>query len=325
MAGARSPLRRLVRLGAQTMLALGSAGPLAAQQAADTAAHVGLLVTSLGALPAPASGTSAGATRAGLTLTALYGYEGDRPTPGSSANSSGLRLDLRLPGGAINLGVTGGRRFASCAPQALVAGGEFLELECQDLWMAGADVTLRLVRMDVSDGFNSGCLTIALVAQAGVADPDLRLRRPRDAGARAGMIGLATAIATPWHGVTLVPYITPALGWARVETRHIALRQDAFGALVAADTVPFAHEGERFVLGGGFAVLETRAGVGLHLTARKVFIRGGEIAVGAAFSLGTAWGKRTPRGRSRLDEVRTMVQRGTTSEPPVACYRLSGG
>lgn len=319
--------RRLACAGARTLFVLVTAGPLAAQSAVDSAAFIGLLVTPAGAFPTPASGTVAGATTAGIALSALYGYVPDSPAPGTSANVAGVRLDLRLPGGAINLSATGGRRFASCLPHPPTAGEMLLDVECHDLWMAGASVTARLVRANVGDGFSSGCLTVSLEAQAGAADDARRaIRSALAAEARAGAAGLTVALAAPGDGTTGVLYVTPALARAHVDTRRIVPRLDGSGALAGADTIPLEQEGERFMVSGGFALLRTRSGVGLHVTAQKVFIRGGDVAVGGAVTLASPWGRKPLAGgsRERLDEeVRAMIQRGTVTDPP-ACRRLSG-
>jgi hypothetical protein len=319
----RTTRRLLTRAVAGALLAVVTAGPLAAQSAVDTAAAVGLLVTPAGALPAPASGTLGGATSAGVGLSALYGYLDGRPARGLFTTGAGGRLDLRLPGGALNLSATAGRRLASCPAGPRSAAEAFLDVECHDLWMAGAGVTMRLVRADVTDdlSFATSCLTVSVDATGGVADEELgRLRSDwRSAAARSATLGLAVALATQFNGATVVPFITPTLAWAHVNTRRIAPRIGG-GAVVGADTIAFDHEGERLALAGGVAVLGTRSGVGFHLTAQTVAVRGGRVAVGAAISLASPWGRRD-RALGRGDE---WGGGGAFWERHSLCRELSG-
>jgi hypothetical protein len=308
------------------LFALVAAGPLTAQRAADSAVYIGLLVAPNGAFPAPTSGTVAGATVAGIALSALYGYARDRPTPGASANSAGARLDLRLPGGVINLSAIGGRRFASCPPNPPAAGRALLEVECHDLWMAGANVTARLVRADITDGFSTGCLTVSLDAQGGIAN-DARRTLPSIGAAEvsARAAGFTAALVSPGDAVTGALSLTPALAWARVDTRQIIPRVGA-GAAARADTVPLEHEGQRFMLSAGFALLTTRSRAGIHMTAQKVFIHGGDIVVGAAISVASPWGRRPPSDirRERMEELERMIRYRTAWARPTACDRLAG-
>jgi hypothetical protein len=323
MDGTRSTRCRLAGLGARALLALVIPGALAAQSAVDTAAAVGLQVTPTGALPTPASGTLAGATTTGFALSALYGYAHDRPARGLFTTSAGARLDLRLPGGFINLSASGGRRLASCPHTPRSPAETFLELECQDLWLAGVEATVRLVRADIVDRFSSAttCLTISLQGTAGVADADPdRLREdPHDAAARSATAGVVVALAAPMDRATVVPFFTPTLGWGRVNTRRIAPRVDA-GAVVGADSIPFVQKGVRLGLGGGLAVLGTRSGVGLHLAVQGPAVRGGGVTVGAAVSVASPFGRRD-RGSWEQDGWGSVR---TSRAPSSMCNDLSG-
>lgn len=318
----RRRCRRVLRR-AGALLALTMPGALAAQSPVDTAAAVGLLATPAGALPTPLTGTLAGATRAGVALSALYGYVHDRPAAGLFATSAGARLDVRLPRGFINLGAVGGRRLASCPRSPRTPAETYLELECQDLWLAGAEATVRLVRVDVTDRFSAAtsCLTVSAHGTAGFADADPdRLREdPRRAAGRSGTAGVVVALAAPLDRATVVPFVAPALAWARVDTRRIVPRTTG-GSVVGADSVPFEQKGVRLGLGGGLSVLGTRSGVGLHVTVQGPAVRGGGVAVGAAVSVASPFGRRE-RGDGWRGEWAALR---TAGSPYSMCGALSG-
>jgi len=308
---------------AATLLATAAPGALAAQSPVDTAAAVGLMVTPAGALPAPVSGTLAGATAAGFALSALYGYAHDRPARDLFTTTAGARLDVRLPGGFINLSAVGGRRLASCPRTPRSPMEALLELECEDLWMAGAEVALRLVRADVTDRFSSttSCLTVSVIGTAGIADAQLdRLRDdPGDAAARSATAGVAVALAAPMDRATVVPFFTPTLAWGRVDSRRLVPRVDG-GVVTGADSVPFDERGVRLGLGGGVSVLGPRSGVGLHLTAQGPAVRGGGVTLGAAVSVASPFGRRDRGGWERDDWSGVRPSRA----PYSMCEELSG-
>ena len=318
----RGTRRRAASLGAGTLFAIAAPGALAAQSPVDTAAAVGLMVTPAAALPAPASGTLAGATTTGIALSALYGYAHDRPARDLFTTTAGGRFDLRLPGGFVNLGAMGGRRLSSCPSIPRSPAETYLQLECQDLWLAGAEVTTRLIRADIVDRFSgaTSCLTVSLQGTAGVADvdPDRIRGTPRRAAARSATAGVVVALAAPMDRATVVPFVTPTVAWAHVTTRRIAPRV-AGGAVVGADSVPFDQTGVRLGLGGGLAVLGPRSGVGLHLTVQGPAVRGGGVNVGAAVSVASPFGRRDRAGWAE-DDWMGLRSRGSSS----MCSDLSG-
>ena len=316
-------LAGLVARAAAFLLAMMTPGALAGQSPVDTAAAVGLLVTPAGALPTPASGTLAGATTAGFALTALYGYVHDRPAQGLFTTTAGGRLDVRLPRGFVNVSAVGGRRLASCPRSPRSPAETFLEVECQDLWLAGAELTVRLVRVDVTDRFSAAtsCLTVSAHGTAGFADADPdRLREdPRRAAARSATAGVTVALAAPMGGATVVPFVAPSLAWARVDTRRIAARLDGAG-LTDVVSAPFEQKGVRLGLGGGLSVLGARSGVGVHLTAHGPSVRGGGATLGAAVSVASPFGR---RGRGAWDRDGWAGLR-TSRAPHSMCSDLAG-
>jgi hypothetical protein len=321
MDGNRPSRRLVVRLGVCALLTLSAASPVAAQSAVDTAAAVGFLVTPAGALPTPVSGVVAGSTAPGIAFSALFGYQHDRPGEGLFTTTGGGRLDVRLPWLPLNVSATAGRRLASCPPQPRNPSESFLEVECNDVWMAGAGATLRLIRASVGDGFgwgSSSCLTVSLDGTAGIADEDTKQIRSdwKNAAARSATAGLTLALATQTDGATFVPFITPTVGWAHVISRRIAPRVNG-GVVTGADTIAFDQSGERLAVTGGLAILGTRQGVGFNITAQGMGVSGFHASVGAAVTLGTPWGRRNrPRGESGFW--------GTGMEGRSSCQELSG-
>lgn len=272
--------QRTLALAVAALLAAPAAGaqiiieepPVDEGASREAAAYLALTITPVGAL-APAHDFllhRAGEAPPGLRLHGRFATI-DRG-PGLSQRTLAATLDL--PVGGASLALTAAYIDVACDDE--LAGGEF-DLSCD----GGIALDARLGRALAAralDATGSARLVLGLEGTAGFSDLDLaefQLFGTRlDIGAQAlsATVGLPVGLVVRSGTTTLAPFVTPRIGWGRVE-------------LSTGGGDDTTESGVRPMLGAGLAV---RVGprFGLDLGLQRVFAEDAETTFGLGASVG---------------------------------------
>jgi hypothetical protein len=224
-----------------------------------------LAVTATVARPTPAVAQDVGdiAAYAALTFSPTGGLVPLPPPIAGRGTSFLLRygmLDFGGGGPTLNNFVAGGDFSAGTGRFGLSLGYATCD-GCEGNIMAGMDYTASLTQGK------------AMVA----VRPAIGFSKPTEGSGS----GLSLAVSFPLgvdlsaggDGPHLIPYLTPGFGYGRIS---------------GGDE---SESGTRPMLGGGFAIVSRRSGLGVHFGFNKTFIEDGETTFGLGLSLG---GKPTP-------------------------------
>lgn len=256
--------------------------------ASDVAAYLALSSTPIGGLPPMMTAQVNGPTPGGFAVRAQFGYiDEDGPT---SRRILGGGLDIAV--GRSTFGVTGGYVDFACdqgaLDDALGGTGPRISIECKGGLMAGVNWTTPLVTtplgasgnttlvlgVDGAAGYGSGdLLTIT------ATDPNFPLTASFSIEARAlsAGLGLPVALVAKSGALTLVPHLTPRIGYGRATIKV------PFADAIGTNTEE-TESGARFMLGGGLDLHIANSGLGVSVGFQKVFVDGGNTLIGAGLS-----------------------------------------
>jgi len=173
-----------------------------------------------------------------------------------------LRLGrISMNGRGVNMyGATLGIPVGSQATIGVTAGYEnCAEIDCGAHTVAGARIEGRLASTPIGTGTDAR-FTIGLNGEVGIAHP-----------ANAPIVsltgGVPLAIVVVGPGLKIAPFLTPAIVWA-----HDYEGNNASSA--------------RFLLGGGFALMNPERAISANFGFQKVVIDGGELMFGVNLVFG---------------------------------------
>ena len=259
----------------------------------DVAGYLGAVFTPVGALPTPLSAAQLDRSDSRLSLRALYGHGRVVKGPDTpELNAVGLGAAISL--GPLSLDATAGYQAQSCPIDD--PGLSFDD--CTGHVLGGVGATLRLFRSRLVDMENEGAATVALDARLGYASrsdggvgfllalpigaSDTLSAPPARDRFMAASVGLPITLPTQLGNARVTPFVTPALVVGSVRTGGIYEDPDT-GALTAGT---FDETGARFQLAGGLSLVERTYGLGLQVSAQRVFVSGGATVVGLALTYG---------------------------------------
>lgn len=194
---------------------------------------------------------------------------------------------IDLPVGRATVGVSAGYLDFKC-------GNEFeefgLELDCKGGLIAGAHVGTPLVTSPLGTS-NAATFMVGIDGSLGFGTGDIieasfdngfGTEREKIEGTSMALgLSLPLALVARGTGVTVVPHMTPGVGYGRLKARATA--SDG----VTTQTDEATESGARFMLGGGAAILLNKSGLGLHLGFQKVFVKDGDatLALGLSYDI----------------------------------------
>jgi hypothetical protein len=256
---------------AALLFVLVASAPLSAQSTDELATYAALVGTPQGGLPPLMTNTVAGTAQRSVQLALRYGYLGnvlapfqekfDAPSAGREHRSlSQYAATVILP---VGLGST----------VSLSAGGVSIHCDdCHAYLTLGAGGDYRLFEQPFGVGADAMRLTIGV-------NGEFAYGRARAGGLLAGNVVTGTVgipvgvIVGSGTGMHVVPFLTPAFGFANV------------GGGEGAGSTP-SSSGTRFLVGGGVGVFNSKSSVQVSLGFQYVLIEGADTQVGLAITLG---------------------------------------
>lgn len=289
------PVPRALRL---TSVAFGlalAAAPAAAQvpvpgvEGGDEEAQAGALalnLTPIGALPVSSASGALGLGPKSLGFRFQVGqldHDGDLTT-------RGLAAGIDIPLSRATLGLTAGMVDIGCDVDDISTPDFSIEIDCNSLLMAGANVAIPLVAspMGAAAGPNASSFAMGLDLALGLASGDMLEIAVTDpefgtiegdvsasAFSFAAALPVAFIVRTP--SVTVVPHLRPGIGYG-----NLGIEVEGGG-----EQEEIVDDGSmRFMLGGGLGLRFTQSGLGLDVGFQKVFVEDGKTTIGIGISFG---------------------------------------
>jgi hypothetical protein len=261
--------RRTLRVATALLSTVGLT-PLAAQRPASAPTYFATVMTPVGALPPLAMPAQLGASRFGVGLDLVYGYGRLSAEQHLPLHTIGAQVELALLGGMLSVSGNGAYLIPDCG----------VALHCDAFPMVGAAAALRISRWAVADPSRSGFVTLALHAEGGLGFPKGGRARAAAAGPSVTFVGTHGTSGT----LRVIGFVTPQAVWGRLRVSDPAEFDQQFGSPLAPGDTTLEKEGVRFLIGGGLAVVNTRARVGLHFGIQHVVVHGARPRVGVSVS-----------------------------------------
>ena len=248
----------------------------------EAAAHLALSTTPVGALAPLASIPGLAGTTGRMQIHGQFGLLDEE----GGFSTRNFALALSIPSQSAVIRLTGGIADFACDEDGLFAPGDGFELDCGLGFFAGVDATVPLVR-PVLAGPSATSFTANLVLSLGMSSNDLTeitFRDPFDPTVRGSVdvgasalslsVGVPLAFVVQSDDVTVIPHITPRIGYGRAET---TVRLDFMGerdreSMTDSDALP--------MVGAGVDILFGRSGVGLGVGVQKIFAEDSDMLIG---------------------------------------------
>ena len=252
----------------------------------EQAAALALNLTPIGALPVSAASGALGLGPQQLGFRFHVGqldHEGDLTT-------RGLAAGIDIPLSRATLGLTVGVLDVGCDIEDIETPDFSLEIDCNSLLMAGANVAIPLMTtpMSASGDANASTFAMGLDFALGIASGDMleiRVTDPEfgtvegDVSASslsfAAALPLAFIVRTP--GVMVIPHLRPGIGYG-----NLNMKIEGGG-----EEEEIVDDGSmRFMVGGGVGLKFTQSNFGIDLGFQKVFVEDGKTTIGLGITFG---------------------------------------
>lgn len=231
-------------LGVICLTTLVATHPAAAQSEQDVVAYFALVGTPIGALPPVLSNAMLNRPMPSVDFRLRYGHIS---TGGTAFNNFAATLGIPVSPKTM-LGITAGYESPSCDG-------------CDGHFMGGANVESRLASTMLGSGSDAAQLNVGVNGELGIGHPT---------GTWLATLtgGLPISLVTHSSGLSIAPFLTPAVGWGHARSSGNS------------------ESGTRFLLGGGVTFQSTNSPVSANVGFQKVFIDGGDTVIGLSVVLG---------------------------------------
>ena len=216
----------------------------AAQSEQDLVAFAALLGTPIGALPPVLSNAMLNRPMPSVDFRFRYGYTS---LTGASFNNFAATLGIPASPKAM-VGITAGYESLSCDG-------------CDGHFMGAANVESRLASTIIGSGSDAAQFNIGVNGELGIGHPTATWLATLTGG-------LPISLVTHSSGLSIAPFLTPAVGWGHARSSAAS------------------EGGTRFLLGGGVTFQSTNSPLAANVAFQKIFIDGGSTVIGLSVVLG---------------------------------------